>query len=237
MRMWQDFMWFQKKIWGRNLKLVWNACTSCVSSILSVQASTFSTPTTSAHLVASSKPEHVATCGPFRKRWWLRWRPRCSAPYSVHSCRYCRCDRYQSCQKFTEMYLVCICICIYTYYCGVSWINDGPCLQLHISGCYMLLLCITPYCWDLPLNFMARILFYPFWKSTAKVKITFPCHPSSMCSCRISSKSIKAWSHCLPFSQALMAALKAMALQKPDPDGSEYMPPYVPRCHHPSLSP
>lgn len=26
MRMWQEFIQFQKKIWGRNLKLAWNAC-------------------------------------------------------------------------------------------------------------------------------------------------------------------------------------------------------------------
>ena len=81
----------------KNLRPKLETCVKCLSVPLVCrqvfQSSTFSTCTTSAHLVASSKPEHVATCGPFRMRWWLRWRPRCSAPYSGHSCRYCRCDR------------------------------------------------------------------------------------------------------------------------------------------------
>lgn len=72
----------------KNLRPKLETCVKCLSVPLVFrqvfQSSTFSTCTTSAHLVASSKPEHVATCGPFRMRWWLRWRPRCSAPYSGH---------------------------------------------------------------------------------------------------------------------------------------------------------
>ena len=120
--------------------------------------------------------------------------------------------------------------CMYMYLyiyirivCGVSWIKWWT---MSAPSHFRLLLCITPYWWDLPLNFMARIPKKSLLKSHKKKwKLAFPCHPSSMCSCRISSKSIKALSHRLPFSQALMAALKAMALQKPDPDGSVFYAP------------
>ncbi len=110
---------------------------------------------------------------------------------------------------------------IYIYMCLLLWCLLNKWWTISAPSHFRLLLCIIPYYWDLPPRFMERILWIPFWKVTAKVKITFPCHPSSICSCRISSKSIKALSHCLPFSQALIAALKAMALQKPDPDSSD----------------
>ena len=126
------------------------------------------------------------------------------------------------------MYLVCmyihIYIFIYTYclWCLLNKMMDDVCTFTF----QVFFLCITPYWWDLPLNFMARIPKKSLLKSHKKKwKLAFPCHPSSMCSCRISSKSIKALSHCLPFSQALMAALKAIALQKPDPDGSVFCAP------------